>query len=42
MPDIRYTQSNNVDRGELQMQVIARGANTPIRNAKISIFYKAS
>lgn len=41
MPDIRYTQSNNVDRGELRMQVIARGANTPIRNAKISIFYTA-
>lgn len=41
MPDIRYTQSNNVDRGELRMQVIARGANTPIRNAKISISYTA-
>lgn len=41
MPDIRYTQNNNVDQGELRMQVIARGANTPIRNARISISYTA-
>lgn len=39
MPDIRYTQSNNVDRGELRVQAIARGTNAPIENAKISISY---
>lgn len=38
MPDIRYTQ-NNVDQGELRVQVIARGASTPIDNAKITISY---
>lgn len=39
MPDIRYTQSENVDRGELRVQVLARGANRPIQNAQIRISY---
>lgn len=39
MSDIRYAQTNHVDEGDLQIQVIARGVNTPIRNAKISISY---
>ena len=39
MSDIRYTQTNNVDQGDLRIQVIARGRNTPINNAKISISY---
>lgn len=39
MSDIRYTQTNNIDRGDLRIQVIARGASTPIENAKISISY---
>ena len=39
MSDIRYTQTNNVDQGDLRIQVIARGRNTPIDNAKISISY---
>lgn len=39
MSDIRYTQRNNVDRGDLRVQVIARGANTPIKNARIEISY---
>lgn len=39
MSDIRYAQANHVDEGDLQIQVIARGLNTPIRNAKISISY---
>lgn len=38
MPDIRYTQ-NNVDQGELKVQVTARGVNNPIPNARISISY---
>lgn len=40
MPDIRYTQNNNnVDRGELRVQVVARGGNTPIQDAKVTISY---
>ena len=39
MSDIRYTQTNSVDQGDLRIQVIARGRNTPIDNAKISISY---
>ncbi|MDD6057944.1 MAG: peptidoglycan-binding protein [Clostridiales bacterium] len=39
MPDIRYTQNENVDKGELRVQVVARDASTPINNAKISISY---
>ena len=39
MPDIRYTQTNNVDRGELRVQAVARGANTPIPDAKVAISY---
>lgn len=39
MPDIKSTQMNHVDRGDLRIQVIARGANTPIENARIAIFY---
>ncbi len=39
MPDIKSTQMNNVDRGDLRIQVIARGASTPINNAKIAISY---
>lgn len=39
MPDIRYTQNDNVDQGDLRMQVIARGTNAPIDDAQISISY---
>ena len=39
MPDIRYAQNENVDRGDLRMQVIERGTSTPIDDAKISISY---
>lgn len=40
MPDIRYAQnSDNLDRGDLRIQVIARGTNVPIKNAKIAISY---
>lgn len=38
MSDIAVTQ-NNVDQGELKIQVIARGTNAPIENATISISY---
>ena len=38
MPDIRYTQ-NNLDRGDLRIQVIASGSRAPIKDAKISISY---
>ena len=34
MPDIRYAQNENVDRGDLRMQVIERGTSTPIDDAK--------
>lgn len=39
MSDIRYTQNEHVDEGDLRIQVIARGTSTPIQNAKISISY---
>ena len=39
MPDIRYAQNENVDRGDLRMQVIERGTSAPIDDAKISISY---
>lgn len=39
MPDMKGTQTNHVDEGELRVQVIARGASTPIANAKVSISY---
>ena len=39
MPDIRYAQNENVDRGDLRMEVIERGTSTPIDDAKISISY---
>ena len=39
MPDIRYAQNENVDRGDLRMQVIERETSTPIDDAKISISY---
>lgn len=39
MPDIRYTQNNNVDQGELRVQVVARGVNNPIQNARVTISY---
>lgn len=39
MPDIRYTQTDNVDQGALKVQVVARGVNNPIQNAKITISY---
>lgn len=39
MPDIRYAQNDNLDQGELRVQVIARGTNAPINNAKITISY---
>lgn len=42
MSDIKYTQANNVDRGDLRIQVIARGGNTPIDNARISISYSGN
>lgn len=38
MSDIAVAQ-NNVDQGELKIQVIARGTNAPIKNATISISY---
>ena len=37
MPDIRQTQ--NPDEGALRIQVVTRGGNRPIQNAKISISY---
>lgn len=40
MPDIRYTQdNNNIDKGELQVQVVGRTTNNPVRDAKITISY---
>ena len=39
MPDIRYAQTDNLDLGELRIQVIARGTNAPVDNAKISVSY---
>lgn len=38
MSDIRYTQ-NNVDQGTLKVQVVGRGENVPIQNARIAISY---
>ena len=38
MSDIAYTQ-NNIDQGELKIQVTARGSNRPITNARVSISY---
>ena len=37
MPNIRYTQNENVDEGTLRVQVVARGTNNPIPNARIEI-----
>lgn len=37
MPNIRYTQNENVDEGTLRVQVVARGTNEPIPNARIEI-----
>ena len=37
MPNIRYTQNENVDEGTLRVQVVARGTNNPIQNARIQI-----
>lgn len=39
MPDIRETQSNNVDQGALKIQVIGTGSSSPIRDARITISY---
>lgn len=39
MPDSRSTQMNHVDQGDLRIQVIARGASSPIKNAKLQISY---
>ena len=40
MPDIRYTQdNNNIDKGKLQVQVVGRTTNNPVRDAKITISY---
>lgn len=39
MSDIKDTQANNIDQGELKIQVVARGSNQPINDAKISITY---
>lgn len=39
MADIRYAQNDNVDQGELRMQVTARGTNTPVPDAQIAISY---
>ena len=39
MSDISSTQTNNVDRGDLRIQVISRGLSTPVNNAKITISY---
>lgn len=38
MADIRYAQ-NNIDQGELKIQVVARGVNNPINNARVTISY---
>lgn len=38
MPELKIAQ-NQVDQGELQIQVIAKNAGSPIRNAKITISY---
>lgn len=37
MPSIRYTQNENIDEGTLRVQVVARGTNIPIQNARIEI-----
>lgn len=39
MSDIAVTPSNNIDQGELRIQVISRGGNSPIENAAITISY---
>lgn len=39
MPEIRHTQNDNVDQGDLRLQVIERGTSTPIDDATISISY---
>ncbi len=39
MPDIRYTQNNDVDQGALKIQVIGTGSNSPIKDARITISY---
>lgn len=39
MPDIKYTQNNNVDQGALKIQVVARGVNNPIQDAQVTITY---
>lgn len=39
MPDTIYRPTNNVDRGELRVQAVARGENTPIQDAKVAISY---
>ncbi len=39
MSDIAVTPSNNIDQGELKIQVISRGGNSPIENAAITIAY---
>ena len=41
MSDIRYAQNDNIDQGDLRMQVIERGTSTPIDDARISISYTA-
>lgn len=39
MPDIRFMQTNNIDKGTLKVGVIDRRTNNPIPDAKISISY---
>lgn len=39
MPDMKFTQTDNIDKGTLRIGVLNRRENTPIRDAKISISY---
>lgn len=39
MPDIRYTQTENVDQGALRVQVLGGPGNVPIPDAQITISY---
>lgn len=39
MRNLRYAQTDNVDQGQLQVQVVRRGNNEPIPDARITISY---
>lgn len=39
MPDLTFTQNNQIDKGTLKVGVVERRGNTPIRDATINISY---